>query len=354
MIPSGEVFGHIGATAVHAVTIENRNGLYARLITFGARLTELWVPDRMGKPGDVVLGFDTLNDYLATDHYFGATCGRYGNRIANGQFRLGSREFQLDQNEGRNHLHGGKAGFDCKVWTIAELAPARVVFVAVSHDGEMGYPGTCQLRSTYELTDDNRLLITMEAVSDADTLMNMVHHSYFNLAGHGSGDVCGHIMQLNSPFYTPVDHELLATGEVLAVAGTPFDFRTPKSVGQDIDALPVVAVGDLVGGGYDHNWCLGDAGVAMRDVVDLSDPVSGRRMRLRSTEPGVQIYTGGYLTDRVMAKRGSRMCRFAGLTFETQKFPGAPNHPHFPAATLRADEPYCHVMEFAFTTDAPG
>ncbi len=348
----GEEFGRIGSFVVRALTIENGNGLRARIITFGARLTELWVPDRVGQLADVVLGFDTLDEYLATDHYFGATCGRYGNRIANGRFRLGTVDYQLDQNEGRNHLHGGKAGFDRKVWAISEVAPARVVLTAASDDGEMGYPGACQLRATYHLTEDDRLLITMEAVSDADTLMNMVHHSYFNLGGQGSGDLRGHVMQLNSRFYTPVDGDLVATGEVRSVDGTAFDFRTPKPIGQDIDALPVLAVGDLVGAGYDHNWCLGDAGVKMRDVVDLSDPVSGRRMCLKSTEPGVQIYTGGYLTDRIAAKRGRRMCQFAGLTFETQKFPGAPNHAHFPDATLRAHQPYHHVMEFTFTTDA--
>lgn len=297
----GEEFGKYGGAAVHTVEISNSHALRARIITFGARLTDLWVPDRDGHTEDVVLGFDTLEEYAATDHYFGATCGRYGNRIARGQFQLGGKSFQLDCNEGPNHLHGGASGFDRKVWTIEAIAPSKVTLTATSADGEMGFPGHCNMSVTYELTEQNQLLITMTALSDADTLMNMVNHSYFNLAGQGSGDLRDHVLQVNAPFYTPVDDELLATGEIRAVTGTPFDFAMPKRIGQDIAALPSVTVGNLVGGGYDHNWCLGDADSAMREVADLSDPHSGRRMRLRATEPGVQIYTGGYLNDSVLA-----------------------------------------------------
>ena len=347
----GDEFGRIGQTSVRAVTIRNAGGLSARIISFGARLVELHLPDRDEQSGDVVLGCDTLAEYLASEHYFGATCGRYGNRIAGGRFVLDGQAHQLDRNEGRNHLHGGSDGLDRKIWTIDALSASRVTLTATSEAGEMGYPGACALRSSYELTAGSELLITMEARSTAPTPMNMVHHSYFNLAGQGTGDIRGHVMRLNSRFYTPVDDALLATGEVLRVAGTPFDFRDPKPIGQDIDALPAVAVADRAGGGYDHNWCLSDAGVAMRDVADLYDPGSGRRMRLRSTEPGVQIYTGGYLTDRVAAKRGRRMCKYAGLTFETQKFPGAPNHAHFPDCILRPGQTYRHQMAFAFSAD---
>lgn len=348
----GEEFGHYGPFIVRAIYISNSRAVRARIITFGARLTELWVPDRNGHLEDVVLGFDTLEEYAATDHYFGATCGRYGNRIAQGQFQLGGNPFQLDCNEGRNHLHGGASGFDRKVWTIQAVERSKVTLTATSDHGEMGFPGNCQLSVTYELTEQDQLLITMKAVSDAETLMNMVNHSYFNLSGQGSGDLRDHVLQVNGPFYTPVDDELLATGEIRTVKGTPFDFLAPKPIGRDIAALPSVTVGDLVGGGYDHNWCVGGPGSTMRAVADLSDPLSGRRMRLRATEPGVQIYTGGYLNDSVLAKRGRQMCQYAGLTFETQKFPGAPNHAHFPDAILRAGQPYRHLMEFTFSADA--
>jgi aldose 1-epimerase len=342
-----ETFGRIDGQGVEALTIEG-GGLRARVITWGARLVELWTPDREGRLEDVVLGFDTLEEYLATDHYFGATCGRYGNRIAGGRFRLDGAEVEVDRNEAGNHLHGGREGFDRKIWEVEEAGPSRVRLRAASADGEMGFPGACALWTTYELTGAGELLVTMEATTTRPTVMNMVHHGYFNLAGQGSGDVLGQELRLPAPFYTPVDAELLATGEVRSVAGTPFDFREAKPIGRDIGQLPGVAVGGLEGGGYDHNWCLEGAGVPLREAAELRDPASGRRLRLSTTERGVQVYTGGYLTDRVAAKRGRRMCRFAGLTFETQAFPGTPNHAHFPPAVLRPGEAYRHRMVFAF------
>lgn len=347
-------FGHWNGTPIRALTITNANGLSAKLITFGARLTELHVPDRGGRLGDIVLGFDTLEEYLATNTYFGATCGRYGNRIAKGRFKLDGVDYQLGINEGGNHLHGGKDGFDRKVWDASyEKGGNSVTFTAVSADGEMGFPGRSNLSATYTLHDDNRLTVTMEADTDKPTLMNMVHHSYFNLSGQGEGDVLSQELRLNSSFYTPVDNELLATGEVLSVAGTPFDFRKAKPIGADIEALQAVGAGIFdEGGGYDHNWCLDDAGVPLRDCCEVYDPRSGRRMRLRTTEPGVQFYTGGYLSEKVMGKRGRPLCKYAGFTLETQKYPGTPNFTHFPDCVLRPGEKYRQHMEFYFTTDA--
>ena len=204
-MPATEDFGTHDGQPVQAVTLTNANGLRARLITFGARLTELHVPDRHGRLDDIVLGCDTLADYAATATYFGATCGRYGNRIAGGLVTLDGRTVQLDCNEGPNHLHGGRAGFDRKLWTIATLGEAAVTFTALAEDGEMGFPGACHLRATYALGDDNRLTVTMQADTTRTTLMNMVHHSYFNLAGQGSGDVLGQKVRLAARFYTPVD-----------------------------------------------------------------------------------------------------------------------------------------------------
>lgn len=343
-------FGTLNGQPVEAVTLTNAAGLRAKLITFGARLTELWVPGRDGTMADIVLGFDTLAEYEATETYFGATCGRYGNRIRKGTFALDGEPVQLDCNEHGNHLHGGVAGFDRKTWAIADLTPSRVVFTAVSEAGEMGFPGRANLRTSCELTDDNRLLIVMEADTDAPTVMNMVHHSYFNLAGQGSGDVLGQHLRLSSGFYTPVDDALLATGEVLTVTGTPFDFTIAKPIGQDIAALPSIGAEIFgEGGGYDHNWCLANAGDALRDCAEAWDPVSGRKMTLSTTEPGVQFYTGGYLSSAIRGKAGAALCKYAGFTLETQKFPDSPNFAHFPHCRLNPGETYRQEMHFRFT-----
>ena len=346
-----ETFGHYEGQEIKAVTISNAAGHRAKLITFGARLCELLTPDRDGAFDDIVLGFDTIEEYAATDTYFGATCGRYGNRIRAGRFSIDGNEHQLNVNEGRNHLHGGQQGFDRKVWEIDALTANSVVFTAVSQDGEMGFPGRSNLRSTYTITDDNELRIVMEADTTKPTLMNMVHHSYFNLAGQGSGTVLDHQVRMASRFYTPVDGELLATGEVRSVAGTPFDFSDSKSIGRDIGELAGVG-GEIfeTGGGYDHNWCL-DAGPALHKCIDVVEPASGRTMTMLTTEPGLQFYTAGYLTDAVMGKKGKRLCKYAGFTLETQKFPDTPNFGHFPNCELRPGETYRQEMVFRFGTE---
>jgi aldose 1-epimerase len=350
---STEVFGFYEGQQIDAVSISNRAGLKAKLITFGARLCEFQVPDRRGKFEDVVLGFDSIEEYAATDTYFGATCGRYGNRIRDGRFSLDGNEYQLNVNEGRNHIHGGQQGFDRKVWKIESHTANSVMFATVSEDGEMGFPGRSNLRSTYTITDDNELTIVMEADTTKPTLMNMVHHSYFNLAGQGSGTVLDHQIKIASSFYTPVDDELLATGEIRSVKGTPFDFSELKSIGEDIGELSSVG-GEIfeTGGGYDHNWCL-DAGPALHKCIDVFEPNSGRTMTMLTTEPGVQFYTAGYLTDAVMGKKGKRLCKYAGFTLETQKFPGTPNFGHFPGCELRPGEQYRQEMVFRFGTEDP-
>jgi aldose 1-epimerase len=339
-----QTIGAVNGKPVEAVTLAS-GPLSATLISFGARLTQLWVPGRDGTPADIVLGFDTLQEYEATETYFGATCGRYGNRIRKGRFKLDGVIQQLDCNEHGNHLHGGVDGFDRKVWTIADLTDSRVVFTAVSEAGEMGFPGRSNLRSTYDLTPGG-LTISMEADTDAPTLMNMVHHSYFNLAGQGSGDVLGQMIRLDAPFYTPVDDELLATGEILSVAGTPFDFTTAKPIGRDIAELAGVG-GEIFGegGGYDHNWVLDGSGAC----ATAWDPASGRKMVLTTSEPGVQFYTGGYLSSAHKGKAGASLCKYAGFTLETQKFPDAPNFAHFPQCRLNPGETYRQEMRFRFT-----
>ncbi len=346
-------FGTLDGTPVYAYDIATPEGLSARFMEFGARVTELHVPDRDGRPADVVLGFDDLQGYATSDAYVGATCGRYGNRIARGRFELEGRQVQLDCNEGRNHLHGGRDGWDRKVWAASfDPAGTRIRFETDSADGEMGFPGACRASCTYEL-DGRQLRITMECESDAPTIVNMVHHSYFNLTGHDAGDVLGHEVTLEGDFYTPVDDEQLATGEILSVLGTPFDFRHGEIIGSRIDAVPSAGDGTSgVGGGYDHNWVLRGQGGTLRDVATVHDPASGRILRLRSTEPGVQLYTGGHLSARIVGKRGARYRRYAGFALETQKFPCSPNHAHFPSTKLMPGESYRHQMVFDFSTDS--
>lgn len=332
---------------VEAVTLTHGK-VTARLITYGARLTHLWAPGRDGTVADIVLGFDRLEDYVANDAYIGATCGRYGNRIRDGRLVLDGAVHALDRNEGAHHLHGGSQGFDRKLWSIADLTGESVTFTALSPAGEMGFPGTASLRVTYRLTEAG-LSVVMEAETDAPTVMNMVHHSYFNLAGKGT--VLDHRIRLNAPFYTPVDAALQATGEVRAVAGTVFDFTLAKPIGQDIATLPPGPGG--AGGGYDHNWCLADAGKTLREAAVAWDPASGRRLTLRTTEPGLQFYTGGYLSAAVTGKGGVPLCKHAGFCLESQKFPGSPGIGHFPSARLDPGMGYRHEMQFGLSICGP-
>jgi aldose 1-epimerase len=345
------IIGEHAGQPVVSFTIRNRNGLIARIMNFGARLTEMHVPDKAGTIADVVLGFDALSDYIATDTYFGATCGRYCNRIKDGRFTLDGRTVQLTRNEVANHLHGGAFGFDKQVWParISETENAITLFL-VSPRGAEGYPGEVNVAAKYQLTDDNRLLVSMTGTTDEPTILNMVHHSYWNLAGHGSGDVLDQRLTIAADFYTPVDAELMTTGEVLTVDGTPFDFRIEKPIGQDIHRIHNAGHGRLSedGGGYDHNFVLSGAYTDLRPVATVRDPVSGRGLRLRATEPGVQFYTGGYLNPRVIGKGNQPYRPFAGFTFESQKFPNSPNFAHFPSARLVPGEIYSHRMEFDF------
>ncbi|WP_037062965.1 aldose epimerase family protein [Pseudonocardia acaciae] len=329
------------------VTISNEH-CTAVLTDLGARLLELHVPDRDGALADVVLGRPTLAQSATDPNYMGSTAGRYANRIRDGRFVLDGTPHQLTRNEGRNHLHGGERGFDRQAWRVT-TRPDRdeVTFHLVSPDGDEGYPGTLTTSVTYRLTGP-ALDIEIEATTDRATVVNIVHHSYFNLGGADSGSVLDHLLWLNSSFYTPVDDELLPTGEVLAVAGTPFDFRTPTPIGKHLHE--VQRTSDR-GAGYDHNWVL--AGTGMREVATVEDPRSGRRMAMSTDQPGVQVYVGGYL-DGVTAKPPLPEYRaFAGLTFEAQTFPDSVNHSHFPQPVLRPGQAYRNRSRFEFSTVAP-
>lgn len=331
--------GQLDGREVQRATLSGERGLQAEILTNGARLAALWVPDRSGTVADIVLGFDKLTDWQEQGGYLGATCGRYSNRIADGRFTLDGRSVQVDCNEGQQHLHGGRSGLDTKHWQIVDHSDSHVTLATSSPDGEMGYPGAMSAQVTYRLTGLG-MAIELEARTDAPTVVNLVNHAYFNLAGQGSGNVLDQHLQIDADFYLPVDDHLIPTGEVRRVAGTPFDFRTSRAIGAEMPDA----------GGFDHNFCLSSATgeTGLRPCLSAEDPVSGRRMRLSTTEPGVQIYTGAHF-NQTPGKSGARYPKFAGFAAETQRFPNSPNMPHFPSARLEPGEVYRHVMQFDFT-----
>jgi len=309
--------------------------LTAVLTDYGARLVELHVPDASGSTADVVLGYDDLAAYESATPYVGATCGRYGNRIGAGSFRLGEVTHRLDINEAPNHLHGGRRGFDRLIWDLdVDETAGTITFSLESPDGDQGYPGTVLATTTYRF-EGPVVTIEMTAVTDRTTIVNLVHHSYWNLGGHASGPVVDHELQIEADHYTPVDDELIPTGELSVVDGTPFDFRTRRPIG---DAVA-----------YDHNWVLRTGAAPVRRAAILRDPGSGRMLTVETTEPGLQFYAGGGLPADLVAKGGGRYGPNAGLALETQRFPDSPNHDGFPDATLVPGDRYRHELVLAFT-----
>jgi aldose 1-epimerase len=335
-------------TRVARHVLDNGRGLRARVLTYGGVLQTLELPDRHGRPANVVLGCASLDDYVGKSRYFGAIIGRYGNRIAGGRFRIGGTEYRLPRNNGPHSLHGGERGFDKRVWAVTAAGDQDLSLAYVSADGEEGYPGTLHATVTYTLTDDDALRIDYRATTDRPTVVNLTNHSYFNLAGEGSGDVYGHLLTLNAGRYTPVGPGLIPTGELAPVAGTPFDFTRPHPIGERIgDRDPQL----LMGLGYDHNFVLdqespGRLGLAAR----VEEPASGRVMEVLTTEPGVQFYSGNMLDGSVTGPAGRPYGRGAGLCLETQHFPDSPNQPHFPSVVLRPGEDYTSTTVYRFTT----
>jgi aldose 1-epimerase len=329
-------------------------------MTYGATLTELNVPDRSGRLGDVVLGFDNLAGYLGKEPYFGATVGRVGNRIARGRFTLGGRIYQLAVNDGPNHLHGGIRGFDKVVWdakVVSDRNGPAVRFSYMSPDGEEGYPGNCRVVVVYGLTDA-ALWIKYEVAADRDTPVNVTNHSYFNLAGPEGGDVLGHELTLYADRYTPVDPTLIPTGELRPVAGTPMDFLQSHPIGASIREVG----GNPVG--YDHNYVVSGAdgrpyapdavincgAGPILHVATVYDPKSGRVMEVASTEPGVQFYSGNFLDGTITGKKGVAYRQYWGFALETQHFPDSVNHPNFPSCVLKAGATYRSATCYGFST----
>jgi aldose 1-epimerase len=333
-----------GITGVEEYTLTNKNGMTMKVITLGGIVTELHVPDKHGKFVDVCLGCSNLEEYLEGHPFFGAIAGRVANRIAKGKFTLDGKEYTLATNNGPNHLHGGKVGFDKRVWkatVVKEAAGETLKLQYTSKDGEEGYPGNLAVTITYLLTDKNEWQIQYEATTDKATPVNLTQHCYFNLSGHDSGTILDHILQINGDKYTPTDDTLIPTGKIEPVKGTPFDFTSPTPIGKNIKEIKADPQG------YDLNFVLKES-KNLRTAATVTDPKSGRVMTVATTEPGVQFYTGNFLDGKQKGKGGVKYKQYAGFCLETQHYPDSINHPDFPSVVLKPGETYRQTTSYRF------
>ena len=341
VMPSGEM--------INQYTLTNRNGIQMQVINYGGTITSLKTPDKAGTMEEVVLGCDSLKDYLDGTPFFGALVGRYGNRIAKGKFTLDGKTYSLAQNNNGNHIHGGLKGFDKVYWHIQPLSsegdPAlRLTYL--SKDMEEGYPGNLSVEVVYALTDNNELKIDYTATTDKKTIINLTNHSYFNLGGNAKRNVLDHEVVIYADKFVPVDEELIPDGSIAQVDGTPFDFRTPVTIGARIDNDHPQLVN---GRGYDHCWILRSGSEALKLGVTVHDPVSGRYMQMYTTEPGVQLYTGNFLNGSEVGKGGVAYNKRDGLCLETEHFPDSPNQNSFPSVVLSPGETYHTQTVYAFS-----
>ncbi len=337
-----------GGTPVDLYTLTNDNNLEAKITNYGGVVVSLVVPDQGGHLDDIVLGLDTLEDYASKSPYFGCITGRYANRIANAKFTLDGVEYTLAQNNGDNHLHGGLKGFDKVVWTAEEIQSNNGVGLKLSYtspDGEENYPGTLEVIVTYTLTNEDELRIDYQATTDKDTIVNLTNHTYFNLKGAGSGDILDHELMLNADRFTPIDDTLIPTGELRSVAGTPLDFRQMTTIGDRIDEDDEQL--DFAGG-YDHNWVLNTNGT-LTLAARVEESTSGRAIDVYTTEPGIQFYSGNFLSE-ITGKEGKTYRKRDGLCLETQHFPDSPNKPQFPSTVLKPGETYQTTTIYQFST----
>jgi aldose 1-epimerase len=332
-------------------TLKNTKGATATVSNYGGTVVSLTMPDRNGQFGDVVLGFKKLADYEKKSPYFGCLVGRYGNRIAKGTFSLDGKTYHLAINNPPNSLHGGLRGFDKVIWGATPMetkeGPA-LKLTYTSCDGEEGYPGTLSVTATYTLTDRNELRVVFTATTDQKTVVNLTHHSYFNLAGEGNGDILGHVVTLKANRFTPVDKNLIPNGKLEPVKGTPFDFRKPTAIGERI-SQPDQQL--QFGGGYDHNWIADKLPGHLGVVAKVEEPKSGRVMEVLSTEPGVQFYTGNFLDGTLVGKSGKPYAFRNGFCLEPQHYPDSPNHPEFPSVVLKPGQTYKNTIIYRFSTD---
>ncbi|HUT21385.1 MAG TPA: aldose epimerase family protein [Anaerolineae bacterium] len=336
-------------TPVSLYTLATDKGMQVQITNYGGIIVSLTVPGRDGTPADVVLGFDTLDEYVDHNPFFGCLVGRYGNRIAQGRFTLDGVEYELAQNDGRNHLHGGRVGFDKRVWDgepVEGEGYAGLKLTYTSPDGEEGYPGTLTTTVLYTVTGNNGLGIEYTAATDKATVVNLTNHSYFHLAGAGSGDILGHELLINASRFTPALESLIPTGELQDVAGTPFDFRQLTPIGARINAENEQL---RRGGGYDHNWVVnGEPGIT-RLAARVYEPLTGRMLEVHTTEPGIQFYAGNMMPPKIEGKDGRVYVRRGGFCLETQHYPDSPNHPEFPSTVLRPGDVYHTKTTFTFS-----
>jgi aldose 1-epimerase len=344
-----EAYGEVDGKPVDLYTLTNANGVEMKVTNYGGIVTSLKVPDKYRNLGDVVLGYDNLQDYVKSNPYFGCIVGRYGNRIGKAKFTLNGVGYTLAKNNGDNSLHGGIKGFDKVVWDAQAVVGAdsvSVEFKYMSKDGEEGFPGNLSVTVTYALTNDDELKIDYLATTDEVTVVNLTHHSYFNLAGAGSGDILGHELMLAADKFTPVDEGLIPTGELRPVAGTPMDFTQPTVIGdrinQDYEQL-------VFGKGYDHNWVLNSGGGSMALAASVYEPKTGRMMKVYTTEPGMQFYAGNFLDGSNIGKGGKAYEFRNGFCLETQHFPDSPNMPDFPSTVLKPGEEYKTTTIYKFS-----
>lgn len=342
-----------GGQAIDLYTLTNSTGMQVAITNYGGTIVSILVPDKSGKMGDVALGFDNVSGYTQDPPppYFGATIGRYGNRIGKGTFQLDGKTYHLPINNGENSLHGGNKGFDKRVWTAKELstgANPSLEMTYLSKDGEEGYPGNLNVKVVFTLTDANEIKIDYTATTDKDTVLNLTNHTYFNLAGQGNGTILKHSLMLNADRYTPVDAGLIPTGELRKVDGTPFDFRKATEIGARIEQSDEQL---KLGQGYDHNWVLTRKGSGMELAARLSEPTTGRVMEVTTTEPGIQFYSGNFLDGKLKPGKGGKLYPLrSGLCLETQHFPDSPNKPKFPSTELKPGQTYHTTTIYKFST----
>jgi aldose 1-epimerase len=345
-----EKFGTVDGKEIDIFTLTNQSGTRVRIINYGAIVVSLLMPDRDGNLADIVTGYDSLKGYINDNSFFGAIVGRYGNRIDKGKFQLDGKTYQLTINSGENHLHGGFKGFYKAIWNVEPLEnePGNSLKLTyLSPDGEEGYPGTVRIAVTYTLTEDNELKIEYEGTTDKPTILNPTHHSYFNLTGDFSNNILNHELYIDADYFTPVDQNIIPTGEFAAVKNTPMDFRQPTPIGLHInDQYEQLKFGL----GYDHNWVLNEYRKGMvRKVATLYDPKSGRFMELLTDQPGLQFYSGNFMNGTSIGKGGIAYQYRTALCLETQDFPDAPNKSNFPSAVLRPGETYKQTTIYKFS-----
>jgi aldose 1-epimerase len=330
-------------------TLKNAQGMTVKITNYGGIITSLTAPDKDGKYGEVTLGCNTLEDYLKGTPFFGALVGRYGNRIANGEFTLEGKKYTLEKNNGVNALHGGKKGFDKVLWTAVPVdgEEPQLKLSYTSKDMEEGYPGNLKIQVTYTLQKDNSLKIDYSATTDKTTVVNLTNHTYFNLAGDDSRDVLDHEVTLKADKFTPVNASLIPTGELKEVKGTPFDFTTAHKIGERINDESDDQI--KAGGGYDHCWVLNESTTPLKTFATVTEPTSGRVMEVSTTEPGVQFYTGNFLNGSVIGRNGKPYTKRSGFCLETQHFPDSPNQPKFPSTTLKPNEVYKTTTIYKFS-----